>query len=129
MRDSSDSVIQSTLVNNIYTKDSKMRILCLHGRGSNNEVRSLSLSLLKPNFLQITYSGCSRYSNFKLVRNVHSRFGLSSDLTNEREKAAIRADLDDMEFEFVQGTVLHTEGARELYCNAKSTVADRRVAD
>lgn len=43
--------------------------------------------------------------------------------------AAIRADLDDMEFEFVQGTVLHTEGARNLNCNANSVVEDRRAAD
>lgn len=27
-----------------------------------------------------------------------------------KDLASIRSDLDDMEFEFVQGTVLHTEG-------------------
>lgn len=43
--------------------------------------------------------------------------------------AAIRADLDDMEFEFVQGTVLHTEGARKTNCNANSTDKNRKAAD
>ena len=54
-----------------------MRILCLHGRGSNNEIFQL-------------------------------------------QTAAFRADLDDFEFEFVQGTVRHTEGNWSLYTTSFS---------
>ncbi|KAH8703345.1 serine hydrolase-domain-containing protein [Talaromyces proteolyticus] len=49
-----------------------MKILCLHGRGSNNEIFQL-------------------------------------------QTAAFRAELEDFEFEYVQGTVPHTEGNWSLY--------------
>ncbi|KEF55688.1 uncharacterized protein A1O9_08438 [Exophiala aquamarina CBS 119918] len=55
----------------------EMRVLCLHGRGSNNEI-------------------------FRL------------------QTASLRADLDDFEFHFVQGTVPHTEGNWSLYTNSFS---------
>ncbi|VUC29885.1 unnamed protein product [Clonostachys rosea] len=54
-----------------------MRILCLHGRGSNNEI-------------------------FRM------------------QTAAIRADLEDFEWEFVQGTFRHTEGNWSLYTTSFS---------
>ncbi|KAL1984583.1 hypothetical protein VTN96DRAFT_8885 [Rasamsonia emersonii] len=52
-----------------------MKVLCLHGRGSNNEIFQL-------------------------------------------QTAAFRAELDDFTFEYVQGTVPHTEGNWSLYTTA-----------
>ncbi|KAH6699032.1 serine hydrolase FSH [Leptodontidium sp. 2 PMI_412] len=54
-----------------------MRVLCLHGRGSNNEIFQM-------------------------------------------QTASIRAGLDDFEWEFVQGTILHTEGNWSLYTTSFS---------
>ena len=54
-----------------------MRVLCLHGRGSNTEIFQL-------------------------------------------QTAAFRADLDDFQWEFVQGTVRHTEGNWSLYTTSFS---------
>ncbi|KAK5988352.1 hypothetical protein PT974_12503 [Cladobotryum mycophilum] len=56
-----------------------MRVLCLHGRGSNNEIFQM-------------------------------------------QTAAIRAELDDFEWEFVQGTVRHTEGNWSLYTTSFSNL-------
>ncbi|WPH00653.1 Hypothetical protein R9X50_00348300 [Acrodontium crateriforme] len=55
----------------------KMKILCLHGRGSNNEIF-------------------------------------------QAQTAAFRADLEDFEFVFIQGTVRHTEGNWSLYTSSFS---------
>lgn len=70
-----------------------MKILCLHGRGSNNEVSSavnqecVIQKLTKPICVQI----------FRM------------------QTSPIRSHLDDFEFVFVQGTVRHTEGNWSLH--------------
>lgn len=63
-----------------------MRILCLHGRGSNNDVRALLAHVLP-------YLTLSQI--FKM------------------QTAGFRSLLDDYEFDFVQGQMPHTEGKKK----------------
>ena len=61
----------------------------------------------------------------RLVENVTGLKGSQDRLTTPRQifrlqTAAFRADLDDFEWEFVQGTVRHTEGNWSLYTSSFS---------
>lgn len=56
------------------------------------------------------------YLDFQASNWYYSFVHILINRLTDRGIAAIRADLNDMEFEFVQGTVLHTEGTKELKC-------------
>jgi hypothetical protein len=87
-----------------------MRILCFHGRGSNTQVGGFRSHL--PMYLDgILLINVDRFFNYKLVCTLlSSQCYLFASAYKHLSTAAIRADLEDFDFEFIQGTVRHTEG-------------------
>lgn len=118
-----------------------MKIICLHGAGTNNEVRipilvcyyylSIPYPLNRANNLLLTGDG--RYLKTKQVSLYISELMcilaagwiLKSKL---RYPATLRSLLSDFDFEFVEGTVLHPEGSwSRYYPTYQSSVKDESI--